>query len=475
MPDRFISQSSSGKAARSSLSVLVVHAGLLLVAGLAPAVETDLGALLDECDPASHTPQPDRVSWRDHLNRFSESLSDRQYEEAQVSAKQMIEYAIEMGIDDPVCMADSLTKLALAQRLSEAYEPALQNYAAAIGILETHENMLSEKLIEPLLGMGSTHLANGHADLALPAFDRALHLRHVNDGPHSLNQAEILDAIVTADLENDEPEAALRVTDRMQNLYAREFGPDSEELLPVLDRKADILESTGRYREERLARLQAVHIIESHRGESDLTLVDPYVALGRSYLKEVDQFIFRSEPTSETGETYLKKAVAVAERNADADWQVRKNTLMELGDYYTVLDVQDKARRCYRDAWDIMSSAADRMDQRRLDLERMAILRRPALDRYAHFGYRSVPDDVDSTEYSEGYVVALFSVNHRGRATDITIAASSPAGYSEMEFRVRRALRNFVYRPRYENGIPVATDNQQFRHEFLYPASESDD
>lgn len=455
------------------MSTLVVHTALLLAAEPSPGLDVDEAALAaDECDPASHSARPDSERRRDYRNRFSEALSDRQYEEAQVAAKQMIEYAVEVGIDDPVCMADSLTKLALAQRLSEAYDPALQNYATAIDILETNDSMLSEKLIAPLLGVGATYLANGHPDLALGAFDRALHLRHVNDGPHSLKQVEILDAIVAAELARNESEAALTVTDRMHGVYAREFGTDGEELLPVLARKADILESMKRYGEERLVRLQAVHIIERHRGESDLMLVDPYLALGRSYLKEVDQFIFRAEPTSETGETYLKKAVAVAEQNSDADWQVRKDTLMELGDYYTVLDVQDKARRSYRDAWDFMSSAADRLDQRSLDLERVAILRRPVLDRYAHFGYRSAPDDVGSAEYNEGYVLALYSVNDRGRVTNITIAASNPPGHGEMEFHVRRALRNFIYRPRYENGNPVATDNQRFRHEFLYPASD---
>jgi hypothetical protein len=106
------------------------------------------------------------------------------------------------------------------------------------------------------------------------------------------------------------------------------------------------------------------------------------------------------------------------------------------------------------------------------DLEHVAILRRPSLDRYAHFGYRSVPTDVDSAEYRDGYMLARFSVNDRGRVTNIRIDASSPPGFRDMETRVRRALRDFIYRPRYENGTPVTTDDQQFRHEFLYLQSE---
>ena len=401
------------------------------------------------------------------LDSYGESLGMRQYQEAETAAKQRIEFLIDAKGPAESLMAKALSDLALAQRLSEQYDAALQNYLAAVRVVEQSENKLSDKLIEPLRGLADTYVASGHADLALPVYDRALHVKHVNDGPHNLGQAEILDAMAAAQVEAGNPDAALGMIDRMFMLYARQYATDSEEVLPVLTRRAELLNSLGRHGDERLVYLDIVRIIEGHRGEADVALIEPYTALGRTYLHEVDEVIFRSEPTAQTGETYLKKAVDVAFQSPNADWLMQEQALIELGDYYTILDVQDKARQNYRAAWELMSADGDRLGQRGQDLEMPVPLRRPPLDRHANFGYRG-GEDPDPSDLIEGYMVAQFTVNDRGRVTDISILESDPPDFSEMETRMHRTLRESIFRPRYEHGNPARTEKLQFRHDYLY-------
>jgi tetratricopeptide (TPR) repeat protein len=422
---------------------------------------------------ASASVIPEQRSELGEYRRFyDQALAERQYLEAQTAAKQMVDFMNDRSDGDARAMADALSRLAVAQRLSEQYESAIQNYEAVIRLLESSENRLSDRLVQPLRGIGDTYMASGRPELALPVYEHAVHITHVNEGPHNLDQAELLDAMVDAQVRRGDAEAALDLTDRMYGLYARAFAADSEEVLPVLERKAELLSDLGRHDQERMVYRDIARIIEDRRGESDLSLYDTYTALGRTYFYDLDEVFFRSEPTTETGETFLKKALTIAEENPAAPWIMQEQALLELGDYYIVRDVQDKARIHYRRAWELSSSDAARRDRRRQELERVVPLVQTKLDRYANFGYRSDDEEVDPADYRSGYVVARFTVNDRGRVTDTEIADADPAGFAAMETRVQNALRDFIYRPRYENGRPVRTPAQTFRHEFLYLDSD---
>jgi tetratricopeptide (TPR) repeat protein len=409
----------------------------------------------------------DPAQLRALVANYAESLESRQYREAETAAKQRIEYLLRAGDPPASLMAPALTDLAYAQRLSENFEAAIQNYSASISLLERSESMLSGRLIDPLRGLGDTYRESGQPHLALPVYERALHLNHVNEGPHNLHQLEILDTMMAAEEEAAHPDSALEIIDRMSALHARRFGTGSEEMLPVLARRAAVQNRLGRHQDERLTYLDVVRIIEDHRGESDVSLIEPYSAIGRTYLHEVGEIVFRSEPTGQTGETFLKRALEVARKNPDADGMIQTQLLIQLADYYTVMNAHDKARRNYRSAWNILSRNG-RLEERRNVLETNVPIIRPKLDQYANFGYRSAAETSADTTYIEGYIVARFAVNERGRATDIEVVEADPADFSAMETRVQRTLRESVFRPRYNGVEPVRAEGQLFRHDFLY-------
>ena len=402
-------------------------------------------------------------TWR---RQYDDALAKGLFGEAETAAKKMLEAIVGGGASQPL-VAEGLTRLALAQREQQLYDPAVQNYSAAIDLLRGTGNRLREDLIAPLRGLGDTYVASGRADLALPVYEEALHIRHVNDGPHTLEQVGLLDDIAVALERSGSAEAALDTLDRMFFLSARAYASDSEEVLPVLGRKAGLLNGLGRHQEERAVYREITGIIRNRRGEYDLSLLQPYFALGRTYIHDLDDAYFRSEPTTETGETFLRKALEVTERNPAATWAMQAQALIELGDYYTLRDVQDRARIQYGRAWELLSAEADRLGRRRQALGRPVLLLRPPLDASANFGYRS-DADADPAEYKDGHVVARFTVNDRGRPVDLEIVDADPPDFAAMETRVRLAVRGFIFRPRYDAGRPTSTPDHEFRHEFRY-------
>lgn len=412
------------------------------------------------------------IDLQDYRRQYDDALAKGLFGEAETAAKKMLETALGGSAGRPL-VADGLERLAFAQHQQQLYEPAVQNYAAAIEALRSTGDRLSEKLIAPLRGLGDSYVASGRADLALPVYAEALHIRQVNDGPHTLEQIELLDDIAVALERSGDAEAALDTLDRMFLIYARAFAADSEEVLPVLGRKAGLLNDLDRHQEERAVYREITGIIRNRRGEYDLSLLQPYFALGRTYFHDLDDVYFRSEPTTETGETFLRRALEVTERNPEATWDMQAQALLALGDYYTLRDVQDKARIQYSRAWELLSADADRLDRRRQELGRPVLLLRPPLDAYANFGYRS-DADADPAEYKDGHVVARFTVNDRGRPVDLEILDADPRGFAAMETRVRQAVRGFIFRPRYDAGRATSSPGREFRHEFHYLPTDLD-
>lgn len=408
----------------------------------------------------------------EYRRHYREALANGELVEAETAAKQRLDLLVHAGGTGYGVMADALADLAHVQGRRELYVPAVANYEAAIALLEQGEDRLSASLVEPLVALAGIHAASGRPELALPVYERALHVTQVNAGPHTLGQVEILDAMTDALEATGRDAAALQAVDRMFWLYARAFSPDSEEVLPALHRKAELYRTLERYADERNVYREITRIIKSRHGEHDLSLLDVYSAMGRTYFHDLDDVYFRSEPTTETGETFLRRAVEVTEQNPHATWQMQQKALFELADYYTLRNVQDKARMRYRRAWELLSADEERLEHRRRGLERVVPLLGANLDPVANFGYRSSNEETDPADYQQGYVVARFTVNDRGRTTDIRIVDADPPGFTAMETRVRQAVRRLIFRPRYVDGEPVHTPDREFRHEFRYRAAD---
>jgi tetratricopeptide (TPR) repeat protein len=310
--------------------------------------------------------------------------------------------------------------------------------------------------------------------MARATFKRAVHVSHVNNGPHNLGQLVVLESMAEIYLAVGEHEEALDVQERMFSIQARKLEPFSLELIPALQKQARWQHRLQMYDRERVSWRRIIDVLERHFGKNDLRLIPPLTNLGKSYLFVTPaEFDMQPEISVASGETYLRRANRIAENNPDTQWQILEQTLLALGDYYLLSGRANRASRSYKILWALLSEETllpedeARLGNRREHLEKLNVLQATYPPKY----YRSeeinkeFPNEED---FETGTVSYGFTVNSSGRVVNVMHIETQPPEFEDMSARVRRNLRRLVYRPRLEDGIMVKTPNMTFTHEFFY-------
>jgi len=403
---------------------------------------------------------------------YRDAVLASMFTEADTLAKQIVELSIRVNGLDSRKSATALTNLAVAQHGMEDYASAILNYSAAIEIIERIENMLDPSLVNPLRGLGAAQFESGRPDLAKAAFDRAVHISHVNDGPHNLEQVEILLSLAETYLAVGETSMAVDVQKRIYYLQARNIEPNSVDIIPALETRANWQHRMGMYEQERYTLRRIISVVEKDKGKESLELILPLTNLASSYLSDTYLGVpARAQPSVSNGEPYLKRAIRIAERNPDSNSRIRVETKIELADYYILTDRAGRAHTFYHQSWEIMSEDESLLDYRASNLEAGVILRDIFVPN--KFDDSSViPTIEEPAGYLEGNLLFSYSVSTRGRATNVRLIEADPRGLDSLYKRIGRELRFIVYRPRMVDGRPVQSDNVTFSHSFFYLPEE---
>ena len=163
----------------------------------------------------------------------------------------------------------------------------------------------------------------------------------------------------------------------------------------------------------------------------------------------------------------LKKALSIVEEREPPDHLTRAEILLELGDLYNAYDKINKARDQYVEAWTTLSLDEELEEQRYtyFDKPRVVIRNEPPKT----YGLSAVDlQEAEADALGDGFVLARFRVDTRGRVKDIEILESNPEGV--MDRRMVLALRQTYYQPRFSEGEPVDTEDMLRRHEFRFPS-----
>jgi TonB family protein len=402
------------------------------------------------------------------FREYRDLYDEGEYEGAIEAGKRVIVLSIEANGRDDLQTARGLTNLAIAQQKNEEYEAAVQNYEAALDIVERVESRLSKHLINPLRGLGNTYLEAGRPDEAIRVYDRAVHLTHVNYGPQNLEQADLLDALAESFVRLQDVEEASDIQDMSYQLYARRFGEESIEILPALQRRARWLNRLGLFGRERDVWNQAIDVIENEYGEDDLRLIEALNGLARTYLYDIEPAI------SNRGEWALRRALEIAENHPETTPALVADSLIDSGNYHTLRGEAQKARRAYRQAWRVLSGDESLLAIRERRFAQPVQIRYARAPAYADEATNPTVNPVfRGREFDRGVVVANYTVNARGRTEEITVIESTPPGLMDTE--VKRAVRRMVFRPRYVDGQPVSTPDRTFRHRYAYIAERLPD
>ena len=406
---------------------------------------------------------------------FKQLMQDRVYDEADTVAKRVVEIAIRTNGPESNEYAKALTNLAIVQHHTEQYEAAQQNFEAAIEIIEDNEDRLHAQLVNPLRGLGAAQLEAGRPDLAKHSYERAVHVTHVNEGPHNLDQIEILESVAETNLRMGDIDAAREVQDSIYALQLRKHSANQMDLVAPLLRRAAWQHRSGFIFDERATYRRVVRIIEVNVGKDDPRLVKPLILLGRSFFYADRSGVESLQDTRmTTGEIYFRRAVRIAEESPDSDWQILTQAKLALGDYYMYENSSQRARQVYGDVWELLSEEEERLDVRREQLEGITSLRAQPLPDYID------PDDAndDNTLTDDpllrGRIMVEYKISERGRVADLKLVEAEPADFTDMQRMVQREVRQRLYRPRYHDAEAVASPDQFLEHTFYYRQSDLD-
>ena len=417
---------------------------------------------------------------------FNEAIRNEQFDEAETLAKRIVEESIDAGGRESLAAANALTILGHVQHELERYLPALQNFRAAIETIERVNGGLSGELVRPLQGLGETELALGEYARAEATFERAIHITHVNEGPLNLSQIESMNSISEIHRRRGHLDDALDVQKKVLSIQTRNYGEESVELLPGLQNHAEWMRRLRLPNRERNTYSRILDIQEDNFGKRDLRLVPTLVALGvtvRDYKFDMsgeigsefgaivdegtdDRYVARSVKP----DFYLRRAMEIVAEHPESDWRQHVETSLQIGDYYSIVRRLVRARLAYNDAWDVLSSSADRLHLRRAELEWPRMLTRLYLPEYFEDG-KPVFDPENTDGFERASISVTYDVSKLGKTVNVNVVESSGPGLTEIEEFLIDALEDQVNRPRMEGREIVDTYGLSFRYSFFYRTS----
>ncbi|HWM27039.1 MAG TPA: tetratricopeptide repeat protein [Woeseiaceae bacterium] len=431
---------------------------------------------IDDPDAGAETATLEEESPQEQLQRYfmlyKAALENKAYLEADTLAKRVVELSIELFGVNSVDSARALTNLGIAQHQNDNYEAAILNYNAAIDIIERVEDRLNSNLVNPLKGRGAAELASGQPDQAVESFERAVHISHVNEGPHNLEQVEILESLAETFLSVGELDEVEDIQAHIFSLEARDVQLDSLDAIPALERQARWQHRLQFFEKERYTWRKIIEIIEERRSEDDLSLIAPLTDLGKSYLYVGEPSMAFHQPSSvSSGEIYLKRALRIAESNPEATWKTKEETMLALGDFYILSGKPGRAEKIYSETWQLLSGDEEKLKDRHDHLETLVRLVDAQPPMYVGID-GEVRSDLPGDTYQTGKIVYDYSVSSRGLTTGIDMVEAEPAGFEDMERAVLNNLRAMMHRPRLVEGSAVQTDDLVYTHKFFYRESD---
>lgn len=435
-----------------------------------PVADDDAGSM-DVLDTEADDERNLNQRLSDEFDRYRQLVADGVLDEADTSAKRIVEMVIRLHGPESLETSKALNNLALVQSRNGQYDAAIQNFESAVAIIETVEDRLNEKLINPLTGIGSAQLKNGRPDLATEAFNRARHITHVNEGPHNIQQVEILEALAQATLMAGDAKGARELLDRMYALNVRHFSGDELALIPALIRRANWQHAARYFNDERATYRRIIRIMEDKLGKDDPQLILPLSKLGESfYFVDLSQSDAQQRSMVSTGEIYFKRAMRIAEATPDIDWQEFARVKLALADHYIYSQSLNRARKLYKEVWEFLSTDDERLAMRKEMLEQPVVLVYDSIPEYA---FRDGDAAGANENLLTGTIRVDYTVSSRGRVRNLRTEAI-PAEFTDMQRMVHREIRRRVFRPQMAEAQTRDSDTLVFEHKFFYRQSDLD-
>jgi len=385
--------------------------------------------------------------------------------------------------------AEPLMQLGEAQLAAGDLASAELSFARSIGALEAHLGPLHRRLIRPLHGLGMTYVAMQDPARASAILERAIQVVRRNRGLFDPSQMELLEVLATNRTELGSVDAAKQDLEYMVRIAEQSWGFDDPRVAYPLSVLARWHSELLQYEPAESYYQVAIERVETSAGKDDPALVEPLLGLARNelrafrlgdpvrareqreatrswesawYIEQRDTRPGNRRVLTKDGGRALERALEIVQAQPVSDVQ-KLETLLLAGDWRLARGDTDEAQRLYTEAAAIVAGEPSVASTPDAEFD-SAPLGYPSdifipLPREAYQHRELAPERVIET-----YALAEFTVTPAGSVRDIVIVESTA---NERDARkLVQALEAAVFRPRYENGSPVATTGVRHRQTF---------
>ncbi len=404
-------------------------------------------------------------------------------------------YAVEQtqGEEDSLSTGESIAQEPLNTVEDAFAEPALidsrdvKYYRDAIANIEASDGAYAQGLHEQLLSLGLSLQQQGRHEEAIKTLKRGVHLARVNSGLYSIDQIPLLQTEIASHMamgdylqaderqgylyrvqqrglrEGDQRAQALMQQARWQRrAYDMGVGElDFPRLLNMWDlyRLAlnDVIQEEGEHSLALLiplnGMLEAQYLISAYQGEQSSTF-------GENLSDRYDKSRFNAyrSQSFKKGQAVIHAIDDIEQKNNEEDRVVRARGMTRLGDWLFFHGEKESAIEIYREAF--MELAESENAQVELAREFGAPVPLPSMEEVKPFP--------ETTSLEMANLLLEFGVSDRGRVVDLRRideidseaedADEPPVANDAVANRFMRKLRRTRFRPRFENGEPVATE-----------------
>jgi hypothetical protein len=361
--------------------------------------------------------------------------------------------------------------------------PDATTYQFYIADLESREGPYAPGLAEQLLGLGVALQEQGLHGEAVKVFKRGVHLSRINTGLYSSDQIPLLQRQISSHIANREYEAADERQYYLYRVQRKLYQPGAPQLSSAMLQRAEwqrqaYFLSIGEVSFTRLLSMwdlysRALSNIAQNEGSYSNSLLQPLTGLLEtqylisSYTGEASggfemnggdqggsanegRFTMVRLSNYKQGQAVINAMHEVYTFNEPESSPLPAETTLLMGDWHLWHRKGESAIGSYQQAWDQLATLPD--GERTLQ----QVFATPIL----------LPNGPDSTGELEppaeisGYAEVSYSIDERGRVIDLELLSAELLNETSTKepTRLMRRIKGSIYRPRFENREPVATE-----------------
>jgi len=454
-----------------------------VVASLVAAVSVAQGPAVD----AARRPESQQEYWA--------QIDRKDWSAAVAAAEKLVVAARTQAEQQPLALVEALNMLGNAQYGAQDYTAAETSFTEALKLVEAHAGAASPKLLDPLRGLGYTLAASGRHTESIPVLERAVLIDRRSYGLYDIGQQKMLRQLAESLVKIGRPAEAERHVAYLVQLGDRVYGKRDPRKVPLLCYAASWYAEIGDFMTARAIYRQAIDLVDQKLGPNDPAAVQPLRELADTYTHELyfstlglrtqtmerqpadangsynDQRQMNPRNLAGEGENALERAVKILEAQPPSAHDTLAETLIQIGDWFQIKTLPDKALPYYRRAAALTASlsAASASPPPAGGTAVQAQTEPQPLSFPVRVYY---PTPLQATRYTtlpadqvdERFVEVAFTVTPAGEVSDAKVTDAN--GTQRQIADALSAIRAARFRPKFLNGEPVEATGMTNREVF---------